>query len=106
MRAQITLEHRFMPKMLGREAREAGSGQYDNFARDGWAGRTRSSMTLKTPRGKRCKRMRYQCRRAQPGSRPSSTLILRKQHERGLVLLARARGAVWARAAAASRKLD
>jgi hypothetical protein len=35
MRAQITREHRFMPRMLRREEREASSGQYINFARGG-----------------------------------------------------------------------
>jgi hypothetical protein len=47
----ITLDQRFMPRMLGREEREAGGGQYVDFARGGWAGRTRSSMILKTLRG-------------------------------------------------------
>jgi hypothetical protein len=51
MRVQITREHRFMQRMLGREEREAGSGQYVNFTRGGWTGRTRSPMTLKTLRG-------------------------------------------------------
>jgi hypothetical protein len=45
MRAQITLEHRFMPRMLRREEREVGSGHYVNFACGRWAGRTRSSMS-------------------------------------------------------------
>jgi hypothetical protein len=41
-----------------------------------------------------------------PGSRPSSTSLPRKQHERGLVMLARSQEMVWARAAAAIRMFD